>query len=75
MKKLFGSFLGIIAFVLLLNVVFGGLATEYVVEYWASYARQTPVDVPFGPCVVAGLFLGELTIPLAIVTWVLSFAM
>lgn len=75
MKKIFGSFLGIMLFILALNVVFGGLATEYVVEYWASYSRQTPVDVPFFPCAVAGLFLGELTIPLAIVTWVLSFAM
>lgn len=75
MKKLFGSFLGILVFILLLNVVFGGLATEYVVEYWASYARQTRVNVPFLPCVVAGLFLGELTIPLAVITWLLSFAM
>lgn len=73
MKKIFGSLLGIFLFFLVVNLVFGGLATEYVVEFWGSRSKGVPVDVPFGVCVIAGLFLGELTIPLAMVTWLVSF--
>jgi hypothetical protein len=59
--------------VLLINLLVGGLATEYVVEFWAGYIKGVPTDVPFLPCAVAGVFLGEFTIPAAIATWILSF--
>lgn len=75
MKKLFGSLLGIFLVILVLNVVFGGLATEYVVEFWGARYKGHPVDVPFGPCVIAGLFLGEFTIPAAVLTWLISFVL
>ncbi|HTM68572.1 MAG TPA: hypothetical protein VL426_04690 [Candidatus Binatia bacterium] len=73
MKKLFGSLAGILLFFLVINLVFGGLATEYVVEFWGSRYKGQPVDVPFFPCVIGGLFLGELTIPAAVLTWLFSF--
>lgn len=65
----------VIGVILLINLLVGGLATEYVVEFWASYLKGVPVDVPFLPCAVAGLFLGEITVPAAIATWVLSFVL
>ena len=61
--------------ILAINASIGGLATEYVVEFWASYLKGVPIDVPFLPCALAGLFLGEVTIPAAVVTWILSFAL
>lgn len=66
---------GLIILVLLINLTVGGFATKYVVQFWSSYFRKTPVTVPFPPCAIAGLFLGELTIPLAVVTWLFSFVL
>jgi len=61
--------------ILLINLLVGGFATEYFVEFWGGYIKGVPVDVPFLPCAIAGLFLGEFTIPAAIVTWILSFVL
>jgi len=60
-------------FVLALNVVLGGLATQYVLTHWVSFVQHRAVSVPFFPCVMAGMFVGQFTIPLAILTWVLTF--
>lgn len=68
-----GLIVAIFLVVVIVNLTIGALCTEYVVEYWASYSKGYAVDVPFGPCIVAGLFLGELAIPAAIVTWIMSF--
>jgi len=57
--------------VLVFNILVGGYATEYTLETWATYVKETVVDVPFLPCALAGLFLGEIIVPLAIVTWIL----
>ncbi len=65
----------VIVVILLINLLVGGLATEYVVEFWGGYFKGVPLDVPFLPCAVAGLFLGEITVPAAIATWVLSFVL
>lgn len=56
------------------NVFVGGYCTQYVVEYWGSYISGHAVHIPFVVAAVAGLFLGEFTVPAAIVTWLLSFA-
>lgn len=60
---------------LVINILLGGLATEYVIEFWMSYAKGVPVDVPFLACALGGLFVGQFTIPGAIATWLLSFAL
>ena len=65
----------VIVVILLINLLVGGLATQYVVEFWGSYFKGVPVHVPFLPCAIAGLFLGEITVPAAIATWVLSFVL
>ena len=70
-----GSLLGCLALLLLFNLLAGGICTEYVVEFWASYFKGVPVHVPFWTCALAGLFIGEITAPLAIVTWIFSFVM
>ena len=64
-----------ILIIFVLNLVVGGLATEYVVEFWVSYFKGVPVDIPFLAAAFAGLFLGQFTIPAAILTWLLSFAL
>lgn len=59
-----------------IGMTVGGLAIEYVVEFWASYVKKTPVDVPYFPCAVAGIFFGwNVGVPLALLTWILSFVL
>jgi len=65
----------VLLMLVMINGFIGGLATEYVVEFWGSHFKGVKVDVPFLPCMVAGLFLGEFTIPAAIVTWLLTFVL
>jgi len=67
------SFLKVFFVLFLINIFVGGIATEYVVEFWGSYFKNTMIDVPFALCVVAGLFLGEFTVPLAAITLLVSF--
>lgn len=67
--------MGWVAFVIVLlvvNFVVGGLATRYVLEYWGTYVRQERVDMPLLPCMFAGLFVGEVTMPAAIATFIMS---
>jgi hypothetical protein len=52
------------------NIFVGGFCVEYVIEHWASYLKGVPVDVAFWKCCIAGLFLGEIAVPLAILTWI-----
>lgn len=56
-----------------INLIIGGLCAEYVFEYWLSFSSGKPVDIPFWVAALVGLFLGELTIPAAFITWLLSF--
>lgn len=64
---------GCLLMVLLLNVTIGGLLVRYDVQFWASYFKGTQVAIPMFPCAIAGLFLGEIALPVAIITWLLSF--
>ncbi|MFY9486137.1 MAG: hypothetical protein WBH42_00025 [Bacillota bacterium] len=61
-----------IVILLVVNFVIGGFTTRYVLEYWGTFVRQTRVEVPLFPCMLAGLFLGEVTIPAAIGTFIIS---
>lgn len=75
MRGVLGGFGIIILVVLLINLLIGGVATEYCIEFWATQIKGQAVNVPFLPCAIAGLFVGEFTIPAAVVTWVLSFVL
>lgn len=55
-----GTFLGIIV----LNLLIGGWSVQYLCEVWL----HKPISI--GWATLMGLFLGEFTIPLAIVTWI-----
>ncbi|OHA14593.1 MAG: hypothetical protein A3G49_05370 [Candidatus Sungbacteria bacterium RIFCSPLOWO2_12_FULL_41_11] len=57
------------------NIFIGGWAVQYTVQFWGTYFKGVPVHVPFLPCMVAGLFFGEVAVPAAIATWVLSFVL
>ncbi len=49
----------VVLIILFTNIVFGGSATEYILEFWLPYILDKPVDATLFPhCVVAGLFLG-----------------
>lgn len=64
---------GFVCFLLALNIFVGGVSVEYLVEFWGTHLQSHPVNVPFFPCAIAGAFLGQFAIPLAVLTWVLSF--
>ena len=57
--------------VLALNVLLGGLAVQYDLNVWIPVVAHHSVAAPFWPCAVAGLFLGEIAVPVAILTWIL----
>lgn len=61
--------------VLVLNLTIGGCCLQYTIETWASYAKGHTVDIPFWPCWVGGAFLGEIAVPAAVVTWLVSFVL
>jgi hypothetical protein len=72
-KTVFGSGCIVLIVILVLNILLGGVCTQYVVDFWGTYIQHKPVTVPFLPCAVAGLFLGEIAIPAAAITWIFSF--
>ena len=74
LEFVFDNFLAIFLSVLAFNLIFGGFATEYVVETWGAVATGHVVDVSFVLCAVAGLFLGEILIPAAVFTLLLVSA-
>ena len=71
--KLFTLELLVILGILVVNVWIGGWSVQYVVDFWGTYIQHKQVQVPMMPCCIAGLFLAEISIPAAVVTWILSF--
>ena len=69
-----GSGCIVLMILLILNALPGGVATEYLVEFWTRYFGQ-PVDIPFWAAAIAGIFVAEFTIPAAILTWIVSLFM
>jgi len=50
----------------------GACTLEYTIEYWCSLSQQKAVDVGFGKCLVGGFFFSEVSIPGALVTWIID---
>ncbi len=73
--SIFRNFKNTIITILVVNIVLGGLATQYVIQFWATLIKGVPVDAPFTICAIAGLFLGEFTIPAAVITWLFHFVL
>ncbi len=63
-SSVFSCGCGILIFVL--NLVFGGSSVNYLLMTFLEKS------LPFGWAVVTGLFIGEFTIPTAIVVWILK---
>ena len=63
-----------IIIVVVFNVTIGGFLTQYVAETWLTYIKEVPVLIPFGTCMVVGLFLAEPMLIIALVTWILTYA-
>lgn len=73
--KLFFAGLGIFGFIafVLLTVCFGGICLHYDIHFWASYAKNYDVAIPWIPCILLGWFTSALSVPAAVITWVMSF--
>lgn len=63
-----GSF-AVITLILIIN----GFFLKYCVDYWVSLFREEKVDIPFIVAVIGGIFLPQ-SFLLAVLTWVLSYA-
>lgn len=57
----YGIWLGIVLF----NLALGGMAVNYLLEVWFTK------DIPWYGDVLIGLFVAEIAVPAAIVTWLL----
>ncbi len=64
----------VIVFVIVANVIIGGLSVQYLAEFWGTFITHKEVIIPFLPCGVVGLFVAEIALPLALITWIISFA-
>jgi hypothetical protein len=71
MKIMKKFFIGIIV-ILVLNITLGGLTLQYTLNYWVPKITNEKFEADFWPCVVAGVFLGEFSIPAAAITWVIE---
>lgn len=58
--------------IIIVNLLLGGFATKYVVEFWMLYAKGIIPHISFLLYEAAGLLLGQITIPAAILTWLFS---
>ena len=71
-----GVIIPVVLFLLLIfvNVFVGGSCLQYCLNFWTVHmAHSAAATWPFWPCAFVSLFLGELFILFAIVTWILSF--
>ncbi len=67
-----GGVCGCVVLILALNILFGGICTQYTVNFWGSKIKKEPIHAPFVPCAIAGLFLGEFTVPIAAATLIID---
>ena len=56
---------------LAINVLLGGISVQYAVDHLLPLVTHAAVHAPFWPCALVGLFVAEISIPLAVVTWLL----
>jgi len=59
----------VVAIFLIINSTIGYFCTDYVFEFYGSKIAKKPIEVSFSISLVSGLFIGEITIPLAIITY------
>lgn len=65
------KFWQVIILYLFFVLLIGGLCVEYTVETWASYFKETPVDVPFWGCILVAIPLSGVAVPATAITWLI----
>ena len=60
-----GGCLLLVVILIAVNLTLGSMAAHYVIQVWSGK------DIAWGWSALIGLFGGELTIPAAIITWLL----
>ena len=65
--------IGVFLVLVFLNLTIGAWCLEYTVEFWASFIKGYPVDIPFWGAMLAAFPLGPPAIPAAALTWLSSF--
>lgn len=63
------SFLICWVIIIIINLTIGYFCTDYVLEFYATKLAKESVEISAWVSLVLGLFLGEITIPLSILTW------
>lgn len=56
-----------------LNMFIGGSCLQYCLDFWSFQMTHVAAHAPFWPCAFVSLFLGEIFIGAAILTWIISF--
>jgi hypothetical protein len=64
-KESVGCGCGIV--LIIANIIFGAMSVNYLLmEFWSK-------TIPFFWAAVIGLFAGEVTMPVAVIVWILKF--
>lgn len=58
---------GCMIFMVIFNITVGGLSVNYLLEVFLNKT------IPFWGAALLGLFVGEVSVPVAIVVWLLKF--
>jgi hypothetical protein len=53
--------------------VVGTLCTSYTLDFWLTFFQKSPVIIPLWACAIAAIFIGGPMVPLAVLTWFISF--
>lgn len=61
--------LGCLLIIFILNITLGYFCTDYVFEFYGSKIKHEQVEVPFIASFISAMFVGQFTIPLAVITW------
>lgn len=69
-SSIFGG-CGCFLLILFINLMFGGIASRYVVEILSPAIVHKTVILPWIPAVIIGVIGGEVIIPLAVIIWII----
>lgn len=68
----FGLNCGCFLLIIIFNLTVGALATQYTLNTWVPLWKPGWSVELFPWCFVIGLFLGEIAVPVAVITYVLT---
>lgn len=72
-KRLIGrSKMKIFVLALVVNITLGTLSAKYAIEFWMTHLNGSTFELRWGAAIVLGLIFGEVFIPIALVTLIVS---